>query len=483
MKNRMKRGTLSLVFTIAFVAAVVLLNIIIGVVSDRFGVKADLTEAKLYSLDETTQRFLENRLDSDVVFTVLNSEQTFISDQNNRQVNEILKKMETCSPHISIEYVNLDKNPNYTSKFKDETVDTNYIVVECPKTGRHRIISPTEYFGLSTEEALTYYRYYGMVQGYFIEQEAVSAMIFATDESPVRIAFTEGYGETDSTALRKLLSDNGFTVETLDLLTADEVDPDVDFVVIHAPTIDIDKEQLLKLDKFLDNDGEFGKSVLYFASISQPKTPNIDGFLADWGLSVGYSDIGQSDDRYLVSAVTRFFHIQQICDTPFTDGVYGSSLFTLGADLRPVFTSSNTDAQVRVLMKTYDGAFLYPLDYEGESFDYSDVEKGEYNDVVVSTKTTSDGTPSRVFAFGSDTLSGSYLLSFGNGNNSEFFANLFNIISGREVGITISEKIPSAPTFDMSAKTANTLAVVLCVVIPVLVIGAGITVYVRRRHR
>ncbi|MGN0679041.1 MAG: Gldg family protein, partial [Oscillospiraceae bacterium] len=228
MKNKMKRGTLSVLFTVAFIAVVVLINIIVGVLSDRFGVKADLTEAKLYTLDETTRKFLDNRLDADITFTVLNSEQTFIEDQNNRQVNEILKKMENENPHISIEYVNLDKNPNYTSKFKNETVDTNYIVVECGKTGRHKIISPTDYFGLSTEEALLYYQYYGFVQGYFIEQEAVSAMMFTSDESPVRIAFTEGYGETDSTALRTLLTNNGFDVETLNLLTTDSIDSDID---------------------------------------------------------------------------------------------------------------------------------------------------------------------------------------------------------------------------------------------------------------
>lgn len=483
MKNKMKRGSLAALFTIAFIAAAVLVNIIVGVLSERFGVKADLTDDKLYTLDETTELFLDNRLDEDITITVLNSEQTFIENQNNRQVNEILKKMEIASSNISIEYVNLDKNPNYSSKFKDETIDTNYIVVECGKTGRHKVISPMDYFGLSTEEALMYYQYYNLVQGYFIEQEAVSAMMFVSDENPVRIAFTEGYGETDSTALRTLLSDNGFAVETLDLLTTDEIDSDIDFVIVHAPTIDMDNDQLLKLDKFLDNNGEYGKSILYFASIAQPKTPNIDSFLADWGLSVGYSDVGQSDDRYLVSAITRFFHLQQICDTPFTDGVYGSSLFALGADLRPVFTSENTDAVTRVLMKTYDGAFLYPLDYEGDSFDFSDVEKGEYNDAVVSTKTTSNGTPSRVFAFGSDTLSSSYIMAYGNGVNSEFFANLFNIISGREAGITIKEKIASSPTFDMNAKTANTLAVVLCLVIPALVIAVGITVYICRRHR
>ena len=88
-----------------------------------------------------------------------------------------------------------------------------------------------------------------------------------------------------------------------------------------------------------------------------------------------------------------------------------------------------------------------------------------------------------MFVFGSDTLSSSYLMAYGNGINSEFFTNLFNIISGREVGITIKEKLPVSVTFDMNAKTANTLAVVLCVVIPVLITAAGIAVYIRRRHR
>lgn len=483
MKNKFKRGTLSAAYTVAFIAVVVLLNIIVAVLTDRFGGKADLTDDELYTLDETTQNYLDNRLTEDIVITVLNSEQTFISDVNNRVVNEILKNMEIESPHVSLEYVNLDQNPNYTSRFKDEVPDTNYIVVECSKTGRFKLISPMDYYGITTEDALLYYQYYGYVQGYYIEQEVVSAMLFAVDENPIRIAFTEGYGETDSTALRSLLSNNGFSVESLNLLTTDEIDPKIDFVIVHAPTIDMDNEQLLKLDRFLDNNGEYGKSVLYFASIAQPKTPNLDNFLSDWGLSVGYSDIGQSDSRYLVSSITRFFHLQQVCDTPFTEGVYGSGLYALGADLRPVYTLTKADVTTRVLMKTYDGAFLYPLDYEGGDFDFSDVEKSEYNDVVVSTKTLEDGTPSRVFAFGSDVLSGSYLLSYQNGLNSEFFTNLFNVISGREVGITIKEKVPLSVTFEMNAQTANTLAVVLCVVIPLLVVAAGITVYIRRRHR
>ncbi len=483
MKNRFKRGALSAAFTVAFLAVVILLNIIVGVLSERHSMKADLTADDLYTLDETTKNYLDNRLSQTITITVLNSEQTFRNDSNNRVISEILQKMEIESPDISVEYLNLDLNPNFTSRFKNETLDTNYIVVECTETGRHKVISPLEYYGITSEDAMLYYQYYGMVQGYFIEQEVISAILFTVDENPIRIAFTEGYGETDSTALKSLLENNGFIVEPLNLLTVDEIDPDIDFVVVHAPTIDMDNEQLAKLDKFLDNNGNNGKSILYFSSISQPRTPNIDSFLSDWGLSIGFSDIGQSDSSYLVSSITRFLHLQQVCDTPFTEGVYGSDLYALGADLRPVFMLENPAVQTRALMKTYNGAFLYPLDYGNNDFDISTAEKGEFNSVAVSTKTISNGTPSRVFAFGSDALASGYLLSYQNGLNSEFFTNLFNIISGREAGITIKEKVPISVTFEMNAKSANTLAVVLCIVIPVLIVAAGIMVYLRRRHR
>lgn len=480
----LKRGTLSVVFTVVFIAAVVIVNVIVGVLSERLDTAADLTGGGLYTLDETTERFLQNRLNTNVTVTVLDSEQSFVQNRNNKQVSEILRKMSMASECVSVDYINLDQNPNYTSRFKGETLDSDYIVVECEKTGRHRIITPTDYFGLTSEEAMYYYYYYDYVTEYQTEQEVVSAMLYVTDEAPVRIAFTEGFGETDSYALKNLLEKNGYELESINLLTAAEIDPDIDFVVVHSPRIDLDNTQLAKLDKFLDNNGEYGKSVFYFASVTQPKTPNIDGFLSDWGISVGFSDIGQSEDKYRISSLTMFAHLQQICYTDFTSGTYGSSLYTLGADLRPVYELSNSDADTKVLMKTFDGAFLYPLDStDSEKFDVESAEHGEFNDVVAATKYSSDGTPSRVFVFGSDQLASSYLMAYSNANNGEFFINLFDSVSGKEAGISITPKSAYDIYFEMDTKTANTLAVMLCIVIPVCVIVLGIAVWLRRRHR
>ncbi|MBQ3166248.1 MAG: hypothetical protein IJC01_02815, partial [Clostridia bacterium] len=46
----------------------------------------------------------------------------------------------------------------------------------------------------------------------------------------------------------------------------------------------VDEDQLKKLDAFLDNDGQKGRSLLYFASASQPAMPAMEAFLSEWGI-------------------------------------------------------------------------------------------------------------------------------------------------------------------------------------------------------
>lgn len=480
-KKRIKREVLSAAFTAAVIAAIVVLNVIVGIISDRANAKADLTAAGIYSLDKDTGEYLRT-LETDITLTVLNTEKGFESqDSSYKQVNEILRRMEAKSEHLSLEYLDINQNPNYTARFKGETLAENYIVAECGKTGRHKIISPYEYFSFDQN-----YLQYGLavVESSNIEQEAVSAMMYVSSERLVRVAFTEGYGETDSTVLRELLEKNGYEVETLPLATTPEIDEEIDFVVMFAPALDLGAEQLAKLDKFLDNNGNYGKIVVYFASTVQPKTPNIDEFLGDWGLSVGYEVIGQSDERFLTSADTLYAHLQKICDTEYTKTVYNSGLYTFGIHMRPVYALENSAAERTVLMKTYSGAFLYPLDKEAaEGFDIDKAKRGEFNDAIASVKTNAAGEKSRVLAFGSEMFSANAYMSYSNSDNAELFTGLWDSVSGRDRGVTIKPKSLSPATFEMNVKTANTLSVVLCVVIPIAVIVLGIVIWARRRHR
>ena len=493
-----RHGTLSVVLTVLFVAAVVVLNVIVGIISERFDTTADLTDSGFYTLDEDTQSYLKNTLSGDVSVTVLATESDFEAQGTYfKQVNEMLKKMDMASDRITLEYIDLNQNPNYSSQFKGETLSAGYIVVESPSTGRHRILTRGDYLAVNSsisnyDSALIeqYIQYYGssVIEGSNIEQAAVSAMMYVSNSDLVRVAFTEGYGEADSSALQKLLEKNGYDVLTVNL-TTDEIPDDVDFVVVFGPKYDIDNENLSKLDRFADNGGEYGKSVFYFASVDQEKTPNIDAFLADWGFEIGYSAVGQSDSSYLISSYTAYAHLQQIADTPYTGTTYNSQLYTFGAYLRPVLQLWDDGArggvEQLVLMTTYDNAFLCPLDLaDDEEFSLDTAESGTFIDAAIAYRVHATTQKlSRLAVFGSTELAGSSFMSTSNANNQDFFINLFNYISGKEDGIVIKSKSVSAPTFEMSAQTANTLAVVLCAAVPAAVIVLGIVIWVRRRHR
>ena len=481
-----KRGTMSVVLTVVFIAAVVVVNVIVGLISERFDTTADLTDSGIYSLEENTEKYLAEQLTSDVSFTVLTPEKEFESRNTAyKQVNELLKKMEMASSHISLNYLDLNQNPNYTSQFKSETLSTDYIVVESAVTGRHRIISPMEYF-LFNEEYLYYYGRQ-VVEGSNIEQAAVSAMMYVSNEDLVRVAFTEGYGEQDSSALQTLLTRNGYEVEQLNLTTTGEIDGDIDFVVMFAPSMDVDNEHLAKLDRFLDNGGAFGKNLLYFASAEQPQTPNIEEFLNDWGMSVGYSVVGQSDMNYLISQYTAYAHLQQICDTPYAGSAYGSQLYYYGANMRPIMQIWGDDSrggvEQKVLIQTYDNAFLFPLDIDGE-FNVDTAESGVFSDAVAAYRVHSTTQEiSTVAAFGSYQMADASFMSMSNGSNADFFINMFNYISGKEDSITIKSKSFSNVTFDMNVQTSTVLGIVLCIVVPIVVVVLGIVIWVRRRHR
>lgn len=518
-KRNFKHGTISVILTIVFVAVLVLVNVIVGIISDRFDTDVDLSDAGMYTLEEETEAYIAG-VDKEVTITVLNSESNFeATGEPYKQANELLKKMQLANPLIKIEYKQLDQNPAYAAQFTGESIADNYIVVECSSTAQHKIIVDdlqqalyyASYYGTSTSKGyLTvdaesymndyYAAYYsgGSFDPYDyiysnIEQEVVSALMFITNDDPVRVAFTQGYEEGDSSALKELLEKNGYSIENINLMQTETIDPEIDFVVIYAPMMDIDNDNLTKLDKFLDNNGAFGKNILYFASAYQPETPNIDAFLADWGLAVERSLVGQSDGNYAFpyfdqqSYAYMYGYLQNVLETDYAGSAYNNGLYTYGSNMRPVVQlwegGARGNIEQQIIMQSYDGAFSVPIGAD-EDYEIDVADMGIFNDAVVAYRVHSNTREiSRLAVFGSEKLADSMFMSYSNANNSKFFINMFNNICGKDEGVTITSKSFATTGFDMTVQQADTLAVFLCIVIPVAVIALGIIIWVRRRHR
>lgn len=517
-KRNFKHGTLAVVFTVLFLAAVVVLNVIVNIVSDRFDTTADLSDSGIYTLDEETTGYLD-KLTMDVTVSVMNSETDFEGGGTYyKSVNELLKKMAMQNEHFKVQYLQIDQNPVFTSRFNGETLSTNYIVVESAETGRHRILTPGSYFSCNAlRSRLSQYDYpetyidqyveqyvnssYAswVIDGSNIEEAAISAMLFVTNRDPVRVAFTTGFDELENSDLQKLLSKNGYDVESINVMNVSEIDKDIDFIVMMAPSKDYDNDSLDKIAKFLDNDGAFGKNLVYFSSSevmyerddtlseNQPGAAltNLSSFLAEWGIKIEDSYVFQTNGSYVFTSGGDYRQVMNLQDTEYIGNANSNSLYTVEKYMRPVTQiwgedKSKGGVEQKVLIKSFDGAYEIPFNAD-ENFDISTANSGEFIDAICAYKIHSTTQEvSRVAVFGSVYFQA---LTESNYNNQNILINMFNYISGKTDGVTITSKNFETVGFDMNQGSANVLAIILCIVIPILVIVLGIVIWVRRRHR
>ena len=80
------------------------------------------------------------------------------------------------------------------------------------------------------------------------------------------------------------MTSNVYNVATVNMLT-EEISSDYQAVILPQPAEDLTAEQVEKLSTFLDNDGAFGKTLLFVGNGTEPGTV-LKNFLADWGIEM-----------------------------------------------------------------------------------------------------------------------------------------------------------------------------------------------------
>lgn len=504
-KKKLKHGSLSIVLTILFIVGIVLFNIIFGLILDRVGTRIDLTQDKIYTIGEDSVKQI-SPIDSEINIYVLAGEKEFaersstleetyrrIYDYN--QVNEMLKKYAELNSNIKVSYIDLIKNPNFSNKFK-EKIDSFQVIVESVSTERYRVLDYLDFFAVGTDS------YGNITSSSFTTEEAVtSAIMYVTDQNLIRVAVTTGFDEVPNATLESLIKANGYQVETLDLSVLSlgastsgdaKIDEDIDIIIVNGPANDLTKSALDLIEKWLDNNGQFGKNLIYTALFDQGESPQLDAFLADWGVEIPRSIVYQSDATY-ASPFTGYLHFQNLPQSDITD------LLTTATPRLPVYFTrpvkvlfeESSNIYTKVLMNSYDGAIMADLDKAMNENNYdpvldSEAEKGAFPTIVMSEKARyvgMDAIFSRVIAMGSTNVMLEDFLVDANYVNAEFFITTLNYISGKEENILITGKRDTVSAFEITAAQKNTLAIIFTIILPLAVLITGIVIWLRRRHK
>lgn len=478
--RKAKHGSVAILIVVLGLVATIVLNIVSSLLVDRFpALSVDMTANQVFALQEDTTDYISH-LDQDVEINVLATKENFVSNGSYFvQAQQLLENMQSISPHIKVNYIDITKNPTFTSKYENVDWTQQNLVFLVQSGDDYRVLSLDDCFEYDQE---TFY-YYGSYDfsGSNVEQALVTSILNVTTEDKAIVDFITGYSEVDYSNLTKLLESNAYQVNDVSLATS-ELDEDAKLAVLFAPAVDLDPENIEKIEKWLENDGEYGKSLLYVANYELKDTPNLNVFLEKWGMKMSDGVIFESNQNYLV-ANTPFVSLTDYNDV-FVEGLKNAAIpcvssYTKGIEI--------TDTEMATpVLKTSTSAGLMPYDEaENESWDYQSAITGEpLNVAVKGTQQNTEEVASNVVAFGSYQMFSDTVMSYNSYNNSAFFMNMVNTLADRDnVGITIEGKAMDISTLGIDLLGQNILMVIFVIIVPIATLIVGLVIWLRRRNK
>lgn len=484
MKSRKaKHGTVAMAITALVIVMVIVLNIIIGLLVNRFpDLELDLTSNNSFALQDDTIDYVSH-LNNDVTVYILMDKDKFESQGTYFvQAQKMLNKMASKSDgKMKIKYVDLTSNPSFTSNYPNvdwqSSSANNIVLVESGK--QYKVLTLTDCFEYD-EQTYNYYGTYSFT-GTKIEQAVVTAILNVTTDDKVVVDMIKGNNEQDYSSLKSLLENNAYQVNEVSLATGD-FDKDAKVAIMYAPSVDLDEKIVEKLSTWLSNDGKYGRSLIYVPTADMGEMPNLDDFLKEWGMSIDRGYVFETDETALVNANSPYAFTVSYGDY-YKDNLKNSKIPVVVSESHAVnITDENT---AHALLKTTNKAGVLPIDAD-KSWDYKDAITGNGENVAAEgVMTNEDKKSSRVVVFGSYVMFSDTIMQYNSFNNSAYFMNVINTIADKEdVGITIESKsIDNTELGITDVATQNTMLVVFVIVIPIAILVAGFIFWLRRRNR
>ena len=465
-----RKGALATSITILSIALIVVMNITVGRLSDRFDLSVDLTADKRYAISEDTIRYLEN-LDETVKITVLVDEESMASGSYYIvQAYQNLLQYQRNSQHIDLQFVDLIDNPTLASKYEGLNLHSYDIVVE--QGERIEILSFAELYGYNQSGS--------QIVSSKVEQMVTNAIVSVTSKDKTVVSVLTGYGTVKPVELVELLESNRYETRESSLLT-DKIDPDASAAILFAPQSDLEETSLNKLEKWLDHDGRQGKSLYIFLDPSIPNMPNFEAFLEEWGISLGEGYVFESNGSLYYDKI--YYPVAQYADLEYASGMTSSDL-TIMALCRPLDLlfeeKENYKTSVLLNFSPASGSAK-----PGQTSIHQEDVTGNVKGMVMSSHSLygAEVTSSHIVVSGSALAFSGSLVSGSTFANADYILGVFKKLTGNSDHLSLVPKDLSVPTHTITRAGASAYTWFFMIILPLLALAGAAAVWLYRRHR
>ena len=422
--------------------------------------RVDFTQSKTHSLNDQSIKVLKG-LKNDVTVKCFFRE----GNMSRATMENLLRIYNYHSPRIKYEFIDPDKNPGLVKRY-DVTQDGTSILESGDKENRITAAS---------------------------EEEITNALIKVSREKKKSIYFLEGHGEdpiSESTekgysTVKSELEKLGYEVKKQSLALADTFPKDCALLVIPGPQKDLLPNELETIKKYIEGGGRV------FFMIDSETMPGIAPYFLTFGIKL--------ENDLVVDTVSRLlggdYFMPVISEYEYHEITKNFRYATFFPFTRSVDITETKPEGVTttILAKTSPNSWSErELEQKQVKFNKDKDKQGPIPvAVVVTIKAKTPEAPQgsktpeapktegRMAVFGdSDFASNRYFNLSGNGN---FFMNTVNWLTEESDLISIQPKTSSPRTIQLSPPQGRMIFFVSVVILPLVVLLLGLSIWVRRR--
>ncbi len=464
VKNRISSqgGLYSITMTVIVLAILIAVNILVSALPTTL-TKFDMSATKLYSITSDT-KVVVNNMEKDVtIYWIVQA------GEEDDVIENLLGKYESLSSHIEVVKKNPDVYPTFAEKYTSDTVYNNSLVVECGD--QYRYIGYEEIY-LSETDYYTYETSY-----YFDGEGALTSAIdyVVSDDIPV-VYLLEGHGEAElPSTLSNQINKANIITNTFSILQTETIPEDAAAVMIYAPTSDISEEERDVLADYIENEG---KLMVIAGPTEDGILTNLYSLLETYGLEPVEGIVIEEDSDYYALGYP-YLLLPSMSSSDITDDLIDANYYVLlpiATGLRDLGTGTGT---VNAFLSTSSTAFSKVAGYDLTTYEKEENDIDGTFTLGVSIETNGEG---KLVWFTSSDFMEDQINSYSSGANVEIGMKALSSLIGEREAIAISSKSLDYNYLTISESTGAMLKVVMIGVCPIVYLGIGIIIVVRRRQ-
>ena len=454
-------GSYSLVISAVVLALLIVANLFVSALPTTL-TKYDISSTKLYSITSNT-KVVVNALQDDVtIYWIVQA------GEEDDVIENLLGKYESLSDHISVVKRNPDVYPSFAEQYTDEDVPNNSLVVECGD--RYRYISYNDIY--LTETNVYSYSYTTSFDG---EGAITSAIDYVTTEDLPQLYVLEGHGEADlpSTFSDQLEKEN-YEINTLSLLTVDEIPEEADCILIYAPSTDLSEEEVTMLEDYVANGG---KLMVSAGPTENGTLTNLYSLLETYGVTTA-DGIVVDEDREHYAFGMPYVLMPDLASSDITDSLMEENYYVLMPISQGLTVGSSNGATVTALMTTLDSAFSKVAGYSLTTYEK---EEGDVDGPFAVAVTIEDTSGGQIVWFSSSNFLDDMYNAYSSGANVDLAMNSLSWLVGEREAIAIRSKSLNYNYLTISDSTSSVLKGLMIGVFPLAYLAIGIAVILTKR--